>query len=102
MAAPQAEILEYVYHPETAPEDFQTVKLTLQFSEDEGKLMVNLDAEIEMTEFDVKDILLYLEKSKLRHRKISILDDCVIVLKSPEQNVKVQLEKSWAIKPFKA
>ena len=76
------EIIEHVYHPENAPEDFQSVQIEMSMSEQ--NLQINLDAGTEMTTSDIENVLQYLERATLKRRRISIYEDCdVFVQQKP-------------------
>ncbi|MCL2016428.1 MAG: hypothetical protein FWG68_09310 [Defluviitaleaceae bacterium] len=75
---PNKEMLEYVYNPEGAPDDFQNVAISIEPFGEEAKILVTLINSVEMTPKDVEGVLEYLEKTMLKRQRLSLADDCVI------------------------
>ncbi|MCL1987775.1 MAG: hypothetical protein FWG64_07375 [Firmicutes bacterium] len=80
MANNNKEIIEYVYNPEKAPDDFQNIAISMEPFGEESKILITITATIEMTNNDVEGILDYLEKTMLKRQRLSIIDDSIVRL----------------------
>jgi len=100
----QNRIVEHVYHPEKSPQEFQSIRINLQADQKgelEGRLLVSLDNEAEMTFKDIQDVLVYLEKSVFKRRRINVLEDCDVSLTMPSGTYAVVLDADLAVKELK-
>lgn len=86
----QARVIEHVYHPEVAPEEFQQVRIILSPGSKNEKLIVTLENEADMTTDDLRSVLKYLEKSTLMRMSINLAEDCEIYLKKGEEQKEIK------------
>jgi|GEM_PF-2823454 len=100
MSKQQSELIEYVYHPEKSPDDFQKVRISLDMLND--KLQISMEADDEMTKQDVETVLLYLQKASLNRRRISILDDCSVMVKVGAQKFAVKMAQDLVVESLTA
>ena len=101
MANHQQKIMEYVYHPESLPGEFQPVRIVLEPA-NEGKLSVTLDTEIEMTAKDIEDVLKYLENSSFNRMRINMVEDCVVIVQTGSQRCEASFNNAlsaWELIP---
>jgi len=90
------EVIEYVYNPENAPEDFQPVRILLEMGAD--KLLIIVESDIEMTKIDIENLLKYLERAVLKRKHITLLNDCDVLVKMDGQKYDVVFEATFSVK----
>ena len=102
MSKSRSELIEYVYHPEKSPEDFQQVRITFKPSQDGSELLVILESDIEMTYKDIEGILLYLQQATLKRKHISLYEDCKVLVLADGQEYRVTLTEALAVSRMEA
>lgn len=73
-----AEIIEHVYNPKDAPDDFQEVQIMMHASDE--KLQIILNCEADMKKLDIESVLRYLERAILQARRISLYQECDVFI----------------------
>ena len=71
---------DYVYHPETAPEEIHNIHITIAADKVSDKLLINLDTDIEMSPKDVNDVLKSLTTGLLKRHRINVVEDCRVTI----------------------
>jgi len=96
--------MEHVYNPENSPQELQSIRISLQADQKgklEGRLLVSLDNEVEMTHKDIQHVLTYLNKSVFTPRRINVFEDCDVNVTMPSGKYTAILGADLAVKELK-